>query len=63
MENQNIDTSVAERRFVLINTATDELGNDEFLTSEVASTANSRLIVQGSPCRWVPWAEQGSEAA
>lgn len=57
----NCDTSVAAMRYVLINTATGELGNDEFLTSEVASTANNRLIYQGSPCRLVPWAE--SEAA
>lgn len=57
----NCDTSVAAMRYVLINTATDQLGNDEFLTSETAANANNRLIYQGSPCRWVPWAE--SEAA
>jgi hypothetical protein len=60
---ENIDTSVAERRFVLLNTETEELGSDEFLTSETAKAYNKRLLTQGSPCRWVPWAEQGSEAA
>lgn len=59
----NCDTSVAAIRYVLINTATDQLGNDEFLTSEVATNANNRLFSQGSDWRWSPWGEQQSEAA
>lgn len=58
-----LDTSVAERRFVLVNIETGELRNDDFLTSELACNFNDRLICQGSDWRWSPWGEQGSEAA
>ena len=64
MKNElTLDRSPAERRYVLVNTETEQLANDELLTSGIADQRNCRLADNGEPWRWVPFAETESAAA
>ena len=46
------------RHYVLLDTETEELKQDEFLTEEDAQDINEKLAADGSPYRWIPWEEQ-----
>jgi hypothetical protein len=52
------------RRYVLLNTQTDELHQDDMLTPDEADNINSRLAGKGEPYRWQPYgARKGDVAA
>lgn len=50
------------RRFVRINTATDELFQDVSLFPDEADRLNEKLAADGSDFRWVPYGQREEDS-
>ena len=50
------------RRFVRINTATDELYQDVSLFPEEVDRLNEKLAADGSDYRWVPYGQRADDS-
>ena len=57
-----LDRTDAPRRHVIINTDTDELGNDEMMCPSDAERWNTTLRICGDPRRWYVWADEAHAA-